>query len=109
MTTKKLKVDRKSSESLAFLESLTGPITFGSMMLSIRKSEDWTQAEMARMLEISDKHLSDIENERRSVSPSRAAQWASDLGYSQVTFVELALQNLLDKEGIDFKVSLKSG
>lgn len=109
MTIKKNKLDKQHSESLAFLESLAGPLTFGSMLLSIRKGEEWTQIEMAKKLKVSDKHLCDIEHERRTVSPARASQWAKKLGYSPVTFVELALQDLLNKDGLNLKVNVKKG
>lgn len=101
MTTK-----RQKSEAVRFLESIAGPLTFGSAILSIREGEEWSQAELARRLGISRSHLCDIEKGRKSVSPGRAAEFARTLGYSDRQFVRLALQELVDGAGLDLEVRI---
>ena len=100
MTTKR--VDAES-----FLEELTGgPLTFGRFMASIRLSDDLTQAIFAKKLGISRQNLCDIEKDRASVSPARAARWAKQLGHSEHLLVALALQSLVDAAGLALRVSV---
>ena len=100
MTTKKM-ARSHTEESLAFLEGLMGgKQTLGGLLWAIRKGEELTQAEFAKRLKIPKQNLSDIENNRRPVSPSKAVIFAKKLGYSPIGFVRLALQDLLDREGI---------
>jgi transcriptional regulator with XRE-family HTH domain len=100
MNTKKL-AKSYSDESLAFLQGLMGrKQSLGGLILAIRKGEELTQEEFAKILKIPKQNLSDIENNRRSVSPSKAVLFAKKLGYSPIGFVRLALQDLLEREGI---------
>ena len=106
---KKSRLEKRSDESLAFLHTLTdGPITFGQLLLSLRKSEEATQEEFAVRLGISKHHLSDIEHERRVVSPTRAALFAKKLGYSEKRFIQLAIQAALVKDGFHYTVLLEA-
>jgi len=42
------------------------------------------------------------------VSPERAATWAKILGYSDIQFVRLALQDQLDKAGVKMNVQVEA-
>jgi hypothetical protein len=42
------------------------------------------------------------------VSPERAAAWAKILGYSDIQFVRLALQDQLDKAGVKMSVTVEA-
>lgn len=59
---------------------------------------------MAERLEISRSHLCDIEKQRKTVSPERAARFASILGYGEAQFVRLALQGLVEDAGLRLRV-----
>lgn len=97
MSTKK-----KKSEAVKFLEGLTGgPLSFGRLLHSIRLGEEKTLREFSKILKISAQHLSDIEHDRRFVSPERAARFANLLGYSEIQFVELSIQDQLNQSGLD--------
>jgi transcriptional regulator with XRE-family HTH domain len=97
MNTKKTK-----SDAMKFLEKLAGgPLTFGRLLRSIRLGEDATLKEFAKRLGVSTQHLSDIEHDRRNVSPERAARFAEVLGYSKQLFVELAVQDALNQAGLE--------
>lgn len=61
---------------------------------------------MAEILGVSKTNLSDIERGARTVSLKKALDFARRLGASQSVYAELALQRLLDDEGIDFDVRL---
>jgi len=92
-----------------FLEKyLGGPLTFSDLLESTRLGEEMSQVAFAKKLKISRSHLNDIEKGRKVVSPGRAARFAKILGYSEVVWVKLALQAMLDKEKLKFKVSVEA-
>jgi len=99
---------KSTEETLAFLDGLLGPATLGNTLNAIRLSDELTQREFSAKLEISTQHLSDIENERRWVSPEKAQKFAKKLGYLAEDFVQLALQDSLNRVGIDMEVSVTS-
>ena len=103
MTIKTLSSSRRTLERLA-----GGPLTLGDFLAAIREGEGWSQAELARRLSISRAHLCDIEKGRKTVTPARAAHFASELGYGSEQFVRLALQGLLTEAGLDFSVELRA-
>ncbi|MCC7385545.1 MAG: helix-turn-helix transcriptional regulator [Deltaproteobacteria bacterium] len=95
-------------DALPFLESITGPLTFGRMLESFRLSEELSQVAMARKLRIPRQHLCDVEKGRRQVSAERAAEFARRLGYSEHQFVALALQDQLKNAGLKMKVTVEA-
>jgi transcriptional regulator with XRE-family HTH domain len=96
-------------DAIAFLESLEDePLTFGRFMRSMRQCNELTQAQLAATLGISKANLSDIENGRRTVSPARAAAWGEKMGYHPAPFVELALQDQLDRAEVGLKVKVEA-
>lgn len=100
---------KKKSEAMRFLESLTGgPVSLGRFLEAIRLGEDMSQPQFAGVLGISKSHLNDIEKGRKAVSPDRAARFAKLLGYSERHFVQLALQDLVDRGGLKLKVDVKA-
>lgn len=94
----------KGVDAKEFLEKLLGPLTLRGLLLARRQSEEMSQAEFARLLGISKSHLSDIECGRKTISPDRAARFARTLQLSEAQFVRLALQDLVDRAGLRFKV-----
>ena len=86
------------------LDKKIGQMTFGSFVVSWRKSEELTQVEFARLLGISPANLCDIEKGRQLVSPKKAAEIAEAIGYSPTVLVELAINEHLAAEGINIKV-----
>ena len=92
-----------------FLNELMGtPLTFGNMLWSIRMCDELSQTEFAGMLGVSRSHICDVEKGRKVVSPERAANWAKILGYSDTVFVQLALQDQLDKAGVKMNVNVNA-
>lgn len=91
-------------ETIKHLEKLAGgPNSIGNVLVAIRESEGWSQVQLAESLKISRHNLSDIENERRGVSPTKAIHFAKKLGFSQNYFLELALSDQLKRSGIHIK------
>lgn len=86
------------------LRKLIGPLTLSNLLLARRQSKEMSQADFARLLGISKSHLSDIECGRKAVSPDRAARFARTLQLSEAQFVRLALQDIVDRAGLRFKV-----
>lgn len=103
------KVKEKKSDAIRLLEKLGGgPLTLGRAIESIRKCEEWSQDECARMLGVSKSHLCDIEKGRKTLSPERAARWARILGYPQSVFIRLAIQSELDTAGLKYRVAIEA-
>ena len=99
---------KKKSTTVKFLEQLAGrPLTLGGLLESLRLAENQSQTHFARILKISPSHLCDIEKGRKFVSPARAALFAKALGRSEVQFVRLALQDELDRSGLNLKVHVE--
>jgi transcriptional regulator with XRE-family HTH domain len=92
---------KMTQKSLKQLESMTGEkITLGGFLRAIRQGEGMTQIDFAKKLGMSKQHLCDIEHHRKIVSLKLAAHYAQELGYSQAQFVRLALQGMVDREGL---------
>ena len=91
-----------------FFKKHYGKLTFSDVVESTRLGEEMSQVAFAKKLKISRSHLNDIEKGRKVVSPGRAARFAKILGYSEVVWVGLALQAMLDKEKLRFKVSVEA-
>lgn len=96
-----------SVEASPFLDELIGePETLGAYIVAIRKGEGMSQVEFATKLGISKSHLCDIEKGRKLVSADRAAWFAGILGYVPASFVELALQDLLNRAELGLRVAV---
>jgi len=100
----------KKSEARKFLEKYTsGPLTIGRMISSTRLSKEISQIDFAKKLKISVAHLCDIEKGRKTVSPERAVKFAKILGLSEKQFIRVALQDELNKAGLNrFQVMIEA-
>jgi plasmid maintenance system antidote protein VapI len=76
-----------------FLELLDGPLTFGRMLRSIRLGDEISLEQFALSLSVSPEDLENIEEDRASISATRAVEWAKLLGYSESVFVQLSQQS----------------
>lgn len=100
---------KSTKETLEFLGKLIDEkLTFGKMLANIRECDELTQTEFAKILGISRHYLCDLEHDRRSVSVSKAYEYANKLGYSAKQFVQLALQGQIDKAGIDMTIDISN-
>lgn len=99
--------DRITLQTLKKIEKITGgELTLGKMLWSIRKCDEISQTDFAKKLGISTQHLCDLEHDRKSISPKLAARYAKILGYSKEQFIQLALQNSVDREGLEVQVEV---
>ena len=100
---------QKKSDAMKFLDGLAGgPLTFGSLIETIRETDDYTLASMSKKLGVSRANLCDIQKGRKGVSLERAAKWARLLGYPESQFVALALQAEIDAAGLKYSVALNA-
>ena len=89
------------------IEKKYGVMTFADMLKACREAEDINQTAFAKKVGISVQNLNDLEKGRRIPSPSRAAKIAKKLGLLEMGVIQLALKDVLVKEGFDYKVKLE--
>lgn len=99
---------KKKSDTMQFLEKISGELTLAGLLSAIRQGEDMPQIEFAKLLGVSRQYLCDIEHGRRSVSPKKAVAFAKKLGQSPQQFVRLCLQDLVNRDGLKFKIDVKN-
>lgn len=92
-----------------YLQKIAGEMSMASMLHSIREEMGLSQSELGKLLDVSPKQISDIENGRRPVSLSRAAKWAAVLGYPEPVFLGLAVNDSLRREGLNYVATLRVG
>ena len=88
------------------LERDFSPLTFGNALESFRLGEGLSQKKFALILGISPQRLCDIEKGRRIPSVSRALKIARKIKMPKKTWIELALQDTLRKEKLNYTVSV---
>jgi DNA-binding XRE family transcriptional regulator len=101
----KLKRTSKRAAETFFQKVTGGPLNIGRALYSLRMSDEISQAEFARKLNIPRQHLNDIEKGRRAVTLEKAVVYARVLGQPDVVFIQLALQTMVDEAGL--KVTVK--
>jgi transcriptional regulator with XRE-family HTH domain len=98
---------KMTQKTLTEIEKMTGTkLTLGKLIWAIRQADEVSQVDFANKLGITKQHLCDIEHNRKSVSPKLAARYAKILGYSKEQFIRLALQDLVDREGLNVQVEI---
>lgn len=99
----------ESSKAMHLLEKLTGGrLTLGEAIRAIRLSDDIKQVDFAKKLGVTKSYLSDLENDRKEVSPKKAAEFARILKNSEKQFVRLAIQDMLERQGLYYEVRLEA-
>ena len=103
MPTKAKKSVRRYLEKLA-----GGPLTLGMAIRATREGAAMSQAGFARKLGVTRSYLCDLEKNRKTVSPAKAAKFARVLGYSEQQYVRLALQDALRRAGLAYTVEIRA-
>lgn len=83
-----------------------GELSFGEILRSHRRSEELSQIEFSKKLHMSPANLCDLEKGRKIPSPLRASKIAKRLGMAEAFLIQIALQDALRQEKLDFKVSV---
>lgn len=96
-----------TTDTMKALEKISGgPLTLGKAIKTIRLSENKKQGEFAKLLNVTQSYLSDLENDRKEVSPQKAVQIAELLGHSKKQFIRLALQDALSRQGLYYAIDV---
>lgn len=99
---------RSNAETRKFLEELIGgPLTLGGVIRNTRECDEMSQVDFAKKLGVSKSYLSDLENDRKAVSPKKAAEFARILEDSEKQFIRLALQDMFARQGLHYKVEVR--
>ena len=95
-------------DALKELRKMTGKkMTVGNFLWTIRMCDEESQTEFAKKLGISSQYLCDLERGRKLLSPKKAKEFAEKLGYLPQQFIELAIQDMLEHDGIHMIVQIK--
>ncbi|MDF1756688.1 MAG: helix-turn-helix transcriptional regulator [Legionellaceae bacterium] len=95
------------TETMNTLNKITGGrLTFGKMLKSIRLCDEINQGEFAKLLKVTQSYLSDLENNRKEISPKKAAEFARILGHSEKQFIRLAIQDSLERQGLHYAIDV---
>ena len=100
---------KKKSKAVRFLEELNGgSLTIAQAINSSRLCEEISQAELGARIGASRAYVCDVEKGRRIVTPERALEFAVALGMPPNLYVRLALQDALNRAGINLSVSVEA-
>jgi DNA-binding XRE family transcriptional regulator len=80
-------------------------LTFGDFIKNYRLGEEMTQAQLAELLKVSKQRVCDIEKNRYHVSLKLCKEIASRLDLPPEWLAKLALQDQINDEGLNLKVS----
>ena len=96
-----------TKDTLKQIEKITkSKLSLGKVLGAIRKADEMTQVDFAEKLNITKQHLCDIEHDRKSISPKLAASYAIILGYSKEQFIQLALQDMVDRDNLGVAIEV---
>jgi plasmid maintenance system antidote protein VapI len=97
-----------TKSAMKTLEKMIGPITFGMLLRSYMEREEITQTELAKVLGTTLGYVSNIINDRKKVSLSKAIEIAEILGEPERTYLEVAIEDSLRESGVKCSVELKN-
>ena len=97
----------KKTNAATFLESLTGPLTFGGLLHSLRMTDEFSQADLAKKAKVSKGLICDIEKGRRDASIELSVKLAKIMGYTPESFVAILLEEQIRRAKLNFKVKLE--
>lgn len=83
-------------------------LTFSELLENIREDLEIKPIEMAKKLEISRQQYNNIINGNAPVSVKLAADFAKKLEHPEVLFVATAVEDLLARNELQYKVDLKA-
>ena len=79
----------------------------GRAISAIRECDEISQGDFSKKLGVSQSYLCDLENNRKIVSPKKAAEFARILEDSEILFVTLAIDDMLARQGLPYKIRLE--
>jgi transcriptional regulator with XRE-family HTH domain len=100
-------ITKNKHYGLIELEKDFGPLTFGGMLESYRYCEELTNKSLAKKLKITSSTLCDLIKGRKIPSLKRAQMIAKRLEESELLYMQLALEDLIRREKLPYKVEVK--
>ncbi len=103
--------NNKIKYGLKELQKDRGTMTFARLLLSYRLSQGWTQQELARKisgLSLTRGNICDYEKGRKVPSPAYAEKIAKKLGEIPSYWLEVAIQDMLRKENLEYTINIKA-
>ena len=95
--------------ALPLAEEFFKKTTFGELVRHMREADNITQSELAHKIGVSRQFLNAIEHEKRIGNIDFAIKVAKGIGYPQDLFIEVCLNDMLKRCGVNNKiVELKS-
>lgn len=82
--------------------------SFGQFIRDIRECDEISQTELAKCMHVSRQFINAIEQDKANVSLQMAIRIAHSLKYPHEAFVEIFLNDMLKKSGINKVVLLKA-
>lgn len=102
-------VTKSTKETLSYLDEICGgPLTFGNLLESFRRCENWSQSDLARRMKVTRSYINAIEKGKARVRAEKAAEFAEQFGMLPDTWIEKALEDQLREAGMSYAVSLKA-
>jgi transcriptional regulator with XRE-family HTH domain len=98
---------KNKTRAKSAIKRITGPIGFGEMLHSYREAQEYSQVQMVELLGITKQDLCNIEKRRKLVGVERAIHFAKALNMPSKTFAKYALQDQLNKAGIEGEIVIK--
>lgn len=83
-------------------------LSLADVLEAIRDDLELTKVQMSEKLGLSKGHYGNVVNGKEPVSVKRAAEWAQLLQYPEQQFVRYALQDLLNRHELHYKVDLRA-
>ena len=97
-----------TTNTMKTLNKITGgELTLGKAIKAIRLCDEIAQGEFAKKLKVTQAYLSDLEHDRKAVSPQKAAELAVLLGHSEKQFIRLAIQDDLHRKGFNYDIEIR--
>lgn len=104
MTTKS---NHHSIDAIEATKDIWDKMTFGSLIRSLRMSDEISQVELAKKLGVSKQFLSDVEHNRKEVGIAFAKNVSTVLGYSIEPLLELLIRQQLKRQHLNYIVEIK--
>jgi transcriptional regulator with XRE-family HTH domain len=103
-------MNTKPNDALNALDAtkdIWNEMTFGSLIHSLRISDEITQVELAKRVGVSKQFLSDVEHNRKDVGIAFAKKISDALGYSIEPLIELLIRDQLRRQHLNYIVELR--
>jgi transcriptional regulator with XRE-family HTH domain len=98
---------KKKIQTTADLEKVMGPLTFAKVLKAWRQCEGLSQKDLAKRLGVTPSTLAGLESGRSIPSLKRAERIAKNMGAMPQQWVRLALQDYINKSGVEYSIKVE--